>query len=271
MTIKTRNRLNIVIFFISITVLFFYLSLLAFLTIKGQLNLIPFVTPSKSSFFLFKTNPWYVIGSIITQVLYVTIASYFLFRAFEKTQASDIVYFSLFLFGCLAESLRIIVPCFGISRTYTKLLVACGNAILFGKLLCPLSLLCTIIMREVEQRQDLERNVFIVVLACALFAQLIPLNTSITCSNFEVDYCFRKTISIITFFLLLISIITLVIANVQTGYNQVTSIGLTLICFGITYLFNTENLISLILSSTSLGIGTAMFLKTRHKQYLWDN
>ena len=194
-----------------------------------------------------------------------------LYRVFEKTQGSDISYFFLFLISLIANSIRIWIPLFGMLDTYSNLLVFCGNCVIFSKLLMPLSLFFSVAMSNVYQRQDLEKNSFLLIIGCIFFAQIIPLNTANTCMNFEVDYSYRTVIKIAAILVAVATLIALFFNNRQRFYTQFTTIGLGLIITGTFILFNSTNLLKLIISFFLLLFGNIFYLKELHKQYLWND
>ena len=268
MTIRTRNRLNIILFIISTLILFAETFLLIWQILTKNLN-IQLLYTSKSTFFLTKYNPYIVIASLYYQIMYVSVSSMILFRSFEKTQASDIVYFYLFLVACLVDSFRLLIPLLDISETYSNLLIFCGNASLFARLLIPLSLLCTTILGTVEQRQEIEKNIFIILLISIFFAQIIPLNTAVTSPNYSVNYAFKKTINISSMLIIAASIVYLFIENTNHLYSQKTTAGFSLLAIGIYMLFDSTNLLKFTLASVFLSAGTFLYLKELHNQYLW--
>ncbi len=268
MTIRTRNRLNILLFIISTIILFSEIFLLLWQLLTKNLN-IQALYSSKSTFFLTKYNPYIVLVSLFYQITYVSVSSMILFRSFEKTQASDIVYFCLFLIACLVDSFRLLIPLLNISETYSNLLIFCGNATVFARLMIPLSLLCTTILGTIEQRQEIEKNIFIITLISIFFAQIIPLNTAVTCSNYSVDFAFKRTINLASMIIIAASIIYLFVENKNHLYSQKTTIGFSLLAIGIYMLFDSTNLLKFTIASVFLSAGTFLYLRQLHNQYLW--
>lgn len=226
---------------------------------------------SKYTSFLLKYNPLIVFISLYFEIIYVCVTSFLLFRVFEKTQATDISYFFLFLISLIANSLRINLPLLNMVNTYSNLLIFCGNCVLFSKLLMPLSLLFSVIMSNVEQRQDLEKNIFLLLVGCIFFAQIIPLNTANICLNFEVDYSYRNVVKVASILVILATLIALFFQNQQRFYTQLTTLGLGLIISGTFTLYNSTNLLKLIISFLLLLFGNIFYLKELHKQYLWND
>ena len=273
MTIKTRNRLNISLFVFSLVFLAVNVLLFLFSLYNKTFSLQAYnsLGQTQNRWVLVQYNPLVVLISIYFQIIYVCVTSFILYRGFEKTQASDIPYLFLFLIALLANSLRLWTPLFNMASTYSGLMTFCGNSIIFSKLLIPTSLLFSVVMSDVEQRQDLEKNMFILLLACLFFAQLIPLNSANICKNFEIDYSFRNVIKIASILILIATVIALFYNNHQKFYTQKTTAGLVFICTGTFILLNSINILQLILSFVCLLTGNLLYLKELHRQYLWND
>ena len=213
MTIKTRNRLNISLFYFSL----FYLAVNAAILLFSLANNSYLLTPDSATLtgksILTQYSPIVVLISLFFQIIYVCITSFMLYRVFEKTQATDISYFFLFLVALIANSLRIWILLFSMANTYSSLLIFCGNTVLFSKLLVPVSLFFSVVRSSIEQRQELEKNIFILLLGCFFFSQIIPLNTANICVNFEVDYSFRNVIIISSILIIMATLIALFFNN----------------------------------------------------------
>ena len=271
MTIKTRNRLNVSLFFFSLFFLAVNVAILLISLYKYPYLLMPDASALTGKNILTQDNPLIVLISLFFQIIYVCITSFMLYRVFEKTQATDISFFFLFLVALLTNSFRIWILLFSMANTYSNLLIFCGNTVLFSKLLVPVSLFFSVAKSSVDQRQDLEKNIFILLLGCIFFSQIIPLNTANICINFEVDYSFRNVIRISSMLILLATLIALFFNNKSRYYTQLTTIGLALICTGTIILLNCTNILKLILSFVFLLTGNIMYLKELHKQYLWND
>ena len=269
MTIKTRNRLNLSLFFFSLFFLAVNVLILILSIYNNSFSLREYM--SQGGKLLTGYSPLIVLISLYFQIIYVCATSYMLYRVFEKTQATDISFIFLFLIALIANSIRIWILLFNMNSTFSGLLVFCGNCILFSKLLVPTSLLFSVVMSDADQRQNLEKNIFILLLVSIFFAQLLPLNTANVCANFEVDYSYRNVIKITSVLIVLATLIALFFNNRQKFYTQLTTIGLACICIGTYILLNSTNLIRLILSVIFLFVGNLLYLKELHKQYLWND
>ena len=269
MTIKTRNRLNLSLFFFSLFFLAVNVLILILSIYNKSFSLAAYM--SQGGKLLTRYSPLVVLISLYFEIIYVCITSYMLYRVFEKTQATDISFFFLFLIALIANSVRIWIPLCNMNSTFSGLLVFCGNCILFSKLLVPISLLFSVVMSGADQRQNLEKNIFILLLGSIFFAQLLPLNTANICSNFEVDYSYRNVIKITSILIVAATLIALFVNNKQKFYTQLTTIGLACICTGTFILFNSTNILRFAMSIIFLFVGNFLYLRELHKQYLWND
>ena len=57
--------------------------------------------------------------------------------------------------------------------------------------------------------------------------------------------------------------------NYKKEYSQLTTVGVVLVAMGIYSTINCTNLFLFILSFVFLTVGTFLYLKNLHKQYLW--
>ena len=271
MTVKTRNRLSLGLFVLSISFFAFNSLILVLKVMRGDFDISAFPKYKMGNTLLTAYNSYIVLAALFTQILYVITTSFLLFRIFEKTQASDIVYFHLFLVSCLIDSLRLWIPLFSAFNSYSNLLLFCGNAVVFGKLLVPLSLLFTVYMGDIEKRQNIEKNIFILFCTAFFFAYFIPLNTAITEPNFSVNYSFSRIIKITTIVVIASCTIHLFIQNYQNRRSQKTSVGYLLLFTGISLLFDSVTILLFIIAVPLLTVGTILYLKGLHNQYLWDD
>ena len=271
MTIKTRNRLNLTLFVISICVFIFDAAFFVLKILKNDFDFSSFANYRIGNNILTRYNPYVPISAIFLQILYVICTSFLLFHIFEKTQASEIIYFHLFLVSCLIDSLRVWIPLFNVMDSYSNLLIFCGNSVVFAKILTPLSLFYTIFMSDTDKRQDTEKNVFILFCIAFFFSQIIPLNTAITQPNFSVDYSFKRTIKVASLVIMASCIIMLFVQNYKNRRSQKTATGYLLLFIGISILFYSTTILRFVTAVASLSAGTALYLKGLHNQYLWND
>ena len=88
---------------------------------------------------------------------YVCITTLAILRSFEKTQATELNFFLLFLLACLCNTFRLLFGLFHISGTFSKLLLKLGNCNIFALLLAPLALFgnTTLSVEDLRQHTDI--------------------------------------------------------------------------------------------------------------------
>ena len=269
MTIRIRNRITLFFFILSIS----SLMLGAFFTLYQFFShslIIPEVyTKNLSDNFLLRYNPIFVFAGIFIMLAYVSVTSLIIYHSFEKTQAPDIVFFLLFLFACLCDTSRLMVPAFHLSGTFTFFLLKVGNIDLFARLLAPLALMGNTAMSGDDFRQNTDRNCMILIIMSMFFAELIPLNTSVILPNFCLSYGYMKAIRGFAFVTCSASALCLFRSNIKNEYKQIMTLGFILLCVGYSLIFYCYNIASLVSGTILLGGGTYLYLNEVHKHYLW--
>lgn len=272
MIIKIRNRILLALEMISITILV----LMAFFTglqIYNQQITFPQLQETSSifsKFFFLSPNVYAIISSVLILLIYVTFSLFYITVHFEKTQSSEIIYFALFLVSLLFEFARLFIPFLNLWSSCSQIVTILSRIVLFGRTLAPLSLLFIAIQNLPEQRQNVERNLTILIVGSAIFSTLLPINTQKMTLNAHLLFGFQYQIY---YSWLVFTIITFV-SLIQTDYSENTKskmpLGFILLAFGYKILFNTTRLFLVVLGTIFLLVGTAIFLKELHKKYLWD-
>ena len=268
MTIRARNRFNIIFLISSIVILLSNITLFSYHFFTGKLVIPEF---ESSGFFLFRYEFWSVIASIFTINLYVTTAAYLIWRTFEKTQATEVLFFLLFLAALLLNSTRLYVPIFGLNGSYSSNLISLGNLSLTARFLAPISLFALSAFSDEDYRQQTEQICLITILVSVFFAIYIPLNTSIIKENLCVSYGFSKAIQVFSIITSIISTITLFFHNKQHDFSQINTLGFFMIIIGYNHLFTCYTFAQYIAGLGLLSSGTAIYFTKLHQHYLWTD
>lgn len=273
MTLKIRNRIfraflyfSIASFLIS-TAVFLYVIIsnhsfsLPELRIPSVLNKIPFAPASIVPTFI----------SVALLELYVSVVLFFICRYFENTQALEIIYFSAFLFGIICEHARFYTLCFGTWQTFTNLLIFLGNIVLFGRILSPLSFVCSSVFSEPEQQQDVERNYLLMFVAAFVFAIILPLNTAKITSTGRVVEGFSFLLTGTKAVFILLAAFSFYVRSIKHANREYFSIGIWMLVLylGYAFLISADNYVFMILGAALLFSGTYFYLKNLHKMYMW--
>lgn len=271
MTIRTRNRLTFAFTIFSFTVFLLEILVLFYGILSKRISL---PTPSyytKSSNILLSYNYIYVIIAIILQSFYAFFTSLLVYRSFQKTQTNEIIFFMLFLFAVLCDSIRILLPIFYISETYSNFLIGVGDVSLFARLLAPLSLFGIAFISKEEYRQDIEKNCLIIIVASLFFAEFIPLNSAVIFKNYAVSYGYIKLIRFFAIAINTLSSITVLINTFREEFDRIMPFGFGMLAVGYGLVFTTSTLLGLGTGFLLLGIGTYIYLDKLHRHYLWTD
>lgn len=274
MTLKTRNTFLKVFFLGSIAEIACMLILFIVSILKQK-----FITPPELRIpdFLqylpfLKSDVTAVMISFAVLFIYVPLCFYLLIRIFENTQTSEIIFFTGFLFSCLAESARFITICLGLWLSFSNMLIFAGKIVLFGRTMAPLSFLCAAILSETSQRQDTERNYIIMVMFSVVFAAVIPMNTARIASTGLVTEGFMPLINterLLLFITVILSFLIQAIKKNSVEHKKLASSS-CLLLLGYSLLVSCDNFIFLILGTAGLVFGTYRYLTNLHRLYMWS-
>lgn len=271
MTIRSRNRFNNILFYVSLAFLLVNTGFFVFATLKSNLLDLPsFFEGFSVRKLFFGYNRLVVFASLFFMNLYVVVVSRGMNHAFEKTQCTEISFFFCFLIACLAECSRFYIPVFAFENSFSSVLVFLGNVSAFARLAAPFSILAGVIMSGIEQRQNVERNMSMILILAVFIATILPMNTSVIEPNFRVHAGFDKIVVTIEVFIDTLAAITLFIYNLRDGNNQKTFFGLVLIIAGFVLNINSTNLFKFILSTVFFSAGSILYLKELHDRHLYD-
>jgi len=269
MTIKSRNRLTIALLVTSFVLLILSIITVGCKYIKGSFIFPEVYIKEPSSSFLLTFNPNCVIVSILILLFYVCISSYIIFRGFEKSQTTEMLFFILFLTACMIDTCRIALSSLNTDGAFSKLLIKLGNITLFARILAPLSLFGTVILSQEDFRQNSDQNCLILIIAAVFFAEVIPLNSAVILPNFSFSYGYIKLLHYFSFTCCFFSVVGLFFTNRKKEYSQLMTLGFGLLCIGYSIMFESYNLLTTITGPLLIGTGTALYLTQVHKQYLW--
>ena len=159
---------------------------------------------------------------------------------------------------------------FSVETSFSDFLILLGNFSLFARILAPLSVLFAVIMTQVEERQNLERNMGLIIIVSLFIAMVLPLNTGIIEKDFRVHAGFDRIVVIIEILVDSAAVISLFFFNLRDGYSQKTTFGLAMIISGFVLSINSVNFFILILSLVFFTWGTFWYLKALHDRYLFS-
>lgn len=270
MTIKFRNRLNIGFICFSIFIFLVNISFFIHSLIVGNYTLPDFTATSSSQSFFLRYRIYYVFASIIFLMLYTIATSFYLWLGFEKTQSSEVIFILLFLASFIFDSVRLLIPFYYTKGPYSTFIFTLGNFIILSRILAPLSLLSLNVFTTEDERQNVERNLLMILVCATIFAVYIPLNTGDVYKNFAISYSFDKTIFLTQITINILTIFIMFLRQFNAKSSQILTFGYAMISFGYIVLFNTWNLLTLTAGIILTTTGTILYLGSLHKGYMFD-
>lgn len=222
-------------------------------------------------YFPFSASFPLALAAIFFTSLYVTVNLFILNLGFIKTQALEITYFAIFLLGLQVESLRLLLPLFGLWRTTSSLLILIGRTVIAGRMLCTLSLFLSSLFSESRDSTYIERNFLIILLVSVGVGAFIPMDTSVTTTTCAVMWGLRGAFLGIRIFIMIATLVSMTVSAYQRFNPQLKGmiIGYALVMFGYITIISADCLFLFILGSSTLTVGTVFYLWNLHKLYLW--
>lgn len=213
-----------------------------------------------------------IICSILILLLFAIGATFFVTKHLKKTQSSELIFFFGFLIGVLCEAFRLLIITFSLWRTFSDTLLVLGKLIFFGRTIGTLSFFFSALMGEPGKRNEIEQNFIILVAISALISAITPLNTIRITSTGMVTICFPKMISTFKTIIVILCAVAFMYNSKREekpAFNWVAINYLILFC-GYEVLINSDCIMTAIVGTSALLVGTAQYLLALHKIYLWN-
>ena len=271
MTIKTRNY-----FFLALIIVFsvFLLGASAMLGYSIYTDTLtrPDVFPAEriAGFYTKGYSFIATIASLFIFALYALLAVIYLYVQFEKTQSTEVIFFALFLIGCFAETVRLCVPLFNLWHELSAFLLFTGRVVLFARTLAPTALLFDAVFSGTKARQHVERNLVILVALSVMISMLMPLNTAVVLPNFCIKWGNGQTFLAIRALILAAAILSLFVNAWSLGTKDASPFGFASLALGYELSCYATSYAAAAAGGILLFGGTAVYLKSLHRKYLWQ-
>lgn len=271
MTLKGKNRYTFVfsIFFLGMSIFF----LLYFLfRMNAMPNNATFSGHSLSieAYSPFRQNIWTLFFTGFFLLVYVPAIAFYTYSHFIKTPSTEIIYFMLFLFGCMIEIIRMLVPLETAQNAYPEFLVLLGRLLFWGRILCFSALFTSVVAGEPDQRINAEQNIFILIIFSLTLAYFVPVNTTEITDGFSIDVGMKKTMILFCIIVTLLTFASYAIKSWQNESKNHLLLGFDIILIEAGFILLTVGavLIPAILGAVFLTIGTFFYLNHLHKLYV---
>lgn len=275
MTIKTRNAAILFLTFFSFCLLLSAVFLTGFKLVAQ--NFYPPPSPLISARHSFLQNfiltQFYflpVVLAIFVFIVYVCVTLLYIHVEFEKTQSSEVVYFSLFLIACSLEAARLLFPLFDLWQRASSIAVLSTRIVIFARTLAPLSLLFASVYSSPEYRRYTEQNVLILFIAALSLSMFAPLNTANILFVCRIKIGYETMFKIVQCIVLVIAVTAHITTSVVAGKQKKLPAAVVFITAGYSILCGAASYLMLAAGSAALISGTYLYLKNLHKKYLWS-
>ena len=262
MTLKNRNSLmNSFFIFASCFLVITFFTLILVLNSKNPPKFVA-------------TEYMATVTAICTMIVFVPTTFYLMIRFFSHTQAPEIIYVWIFLFGMMCESTRIFILLFDLWQTNS--LIAISRIVLFGRFLALLSFFFIAITSDLNEQKSTEQNIFITLAVSLLFSSIIPINTSkIEISGMVTPGYNTIFITVQFFFIMATFLIFLFNAiNKDTSESKKNTLRMAFsylsTILGFIHVSASTNFIAFGFGAILLTAGMFAFLFCLHKLYLWQ-
>ncbi|MBE6345047.1 MAG: hypothetical protein E7063_05120 [Spirochaetaceae bacterium] len=275
MTLNTRNKSLIGIFIFSIILLLGISAIVIISMVKGKFSM-PMTVDRMINFSwevpIFQYNPIPSFAASVMMLFYAIILVCVVFINFEKTQSSEIIYFSLFLVGVVIESVRILFPAWNIWGTYSKIYILLGHVVVFGKILQVLSLiLMPMLSFTAKAIQNTERNLLVILASSWILTWVTPIDTGIIPSNCSIRFGYEGSFMLITLFCFIASFFSFVLhseTSMSIEFKKMAWGYLSLV-LGSMLMNQADCFFILGVGCILLILGSVLFLSNLHKYYMW--
>ena len=209
--------------------------------------------------------------SITLLVIYVPVMLVILLRSFENTQTSELLFYAAFLLSCLCEGSRILIPLFALGESFSQLQLFMGRVLFVGRFLAPLSIMGAALMSGIEQRQDIERNVLILIAFAALAALSVPLNTAQVTTACAISWGFPRLCAVMRLLIAATAVFSFWLNGWRhdTAELRHTALASAVLLSGYQLLALSDNFLFFAAGAMLLAGGTFLLLTNLHKLYMW--
>ena len=272
MTLTKRNH-----FFLGLHILFGILVIIIAVLFFAAYTLKAIYPPpviqadANASLKLFRYSFKAVVLSIAVFMVFASLGTFLVYRNFEKTQSNEIFFFSGFFICCMTESMRLLIPLFGLWQSYSPLFLFIGRAVFFGRMLFPLCFLFSATMSSSDQSKNIERNYTIMLAVTVVFAAIMPLNTVVPTGLCTIYWGFPDIFALIRGIFLLLAVVSMLINAHQHESPELrqAAAGLVILIIGYTFLTHADTFFKLIIGTVCLAAGCYQYLAKIHQLYLW--
>jgi hypothetical protein len=216
-------------------------------------------------------NAYAPFATMLMAVFYAVVVQTLVYQFFEKTQSSEIYFFSLFAFSFTFDCGRMFIPLQHIYALPQAFPVAAERLELFGRFFGLLALFASSIYATGFKAQKQGTVFFAITLVALLFAIRIPIDPLAWDTSLRLNSGYRSMFKIIELAIALLSMASYLVSARMRGGKEfiLVGIGVFLVYCGRTVLLNTDTIYTPLPAFLCLAAGTWLICNPLHRIYLW--
>lgn len=266
MTLYSRNKLFIGIFICFVINILLVLGPFLFKLFTHAEFTLPYTFDFSSlGTILFKSNSICALLCIVFIGIFALVTCFTVIVGFEKTQSIEVLLFMGFLFGCMLEIYRLLIPIFSLWNSFSDWLLVVGKLSFSSKIIAVGSFLFAALVPQETKNQLSGRSLVLLMVVSFVFAEFIPVNSHDILPSIMPSLAFSKMFSAILVVICLITAFSLFFSD---GKNFV--LGYVILIFGYLILVFGSSVFTLILGASLLIVGSVKYLKSIHEFYMWQ-
>ncbi len=194
----------------------------------------------------------------------------YIYRGFEKTQSSEMIFFAASVFAVSFEMLRIVIPLTGVDGGY--LITVISRVSLFSRIFFLLSILSSGLFNSAQTAQMIGSSIFLLGFISFSLSQSIPINSMGPTSNFILLTGYPAILSLFFVCIGALAILSYLILGITRATKEYFSYagGLALLIPGYFLLILADNWLYAIGGAALLNFGTWLYMDRMHRYYLWQ-
>jgi hypothetical protein len=218
-----------------------------------------------------RPSPYVSYLTMIVTVIYAFVTLIFIYYFFEKTQSSEILFFSLFVMSLAFEAIRILVPLWKVYGFPGVFLVISTRALLFFRYLGLFSLFIASVYASGLGEQKQENSIFILILVTLTLALMVPVDGLSWDSTLVPVFGHSTMFRMVDMGITGITVISFLIGSYTRGTKEYIRIGIGsfLVFWGRAVLFSSDTWVTPFPGLMLLVLGTWLVCAQLHRVYLW--
>jgi hypothetical protein len=226
--------------------------------------------PGLFQYFL-EADPYAPFASLAGAAAYALVSLVLIYYFFEKTQAPEILFVTLFALSFSAEGMRIVTLLQGTQVIPALYLLISSRILLFGRFFGLFSLFAASVYAAGLDRQKERDIVFIIAIITLLISLRVPIDVLTWDSSYNMINGYTSLFSMVEIGILLITVIGFFIAAWSRGASEYVAIaiGSFLTFTGRHLLLSADTWLGALLGILLLAAGTRFICTRLHKVYLW--